>query len=77
MLQRLNLIVILISVWFNSSFNVIATAIFDSYFSTKAAGHGLGLSIVYSIIQRHEGHITVDFEENIGARFEFYLSVVQ
>jgi len=55
----------------------IIAKIFDPYFSTKAAGHGLGLSIVYSIIQRHEGHITVHSEENIGTTFEFYLPAVQ
>ena len=55
----------------------IIAKIFDPYFSTKAAGHGLGLSIVYSIIQRHEGYITVQSDEYIGTTFEFYLPAAQ
>jgi len=33
--------------------------IFNPYFTTKQEGHGLGLTISYSIISRHGGHITV------------------
>lgn len=47
--------------------------IFNPYFTTKEAGHGLGLSIVHSIIQRHDGYITARSEEGKGATFEFYL----
>jgi PAS domain S-box-containing protein len=51
----------------------ILDQVFDPYFSTKATGHGLGLSICYSIIRRHSGHITVSSEVGVGTAFEFYL----
>jgi two-component system, cell cycle sensor histidine kinase and response regulator CckA len=51
----------------------ILSQVFNPYFSTKESGHGLGLSITYSIIQRHSGHITVFSEKNVGTIFEFYL----
>jgi len=47
--------------------------IFDPYFSTKQAGHGLGLSIVHSIVSRHDGHITVSSEVGVGTTFNIYL----
>lgn len=47
--------------------------IFDPYFSTKDTGHGLGLSICHSIIQRHNGHITVDTSKKEGTTFTLYL----
>ena len=53
------------------------TQVFDPYFSTKETGHGLGLSIAYSIIQRHDGHITVTSEQGMGTTFEFYLPASQ
>ncbi|CAB5139674.1 Sensor protein of zinc sigma-54-dependent two-component system [Olavius algarvensis associated proteobacterium Delta 3] len=34
--------------------------IFDPYFTTKNKGTGLGLGIVYKIIEAHEGHIEVN-----------------
>ncbi|MGB3211323.1 MAG: PAS domain S-box protein [Desulforhopalus sp.] len=47
--------------------------IFDPYFTTKIAGTGLGLSSVYSIISRHNGHITVDSTVGQGTEFTIYL----
>ncbi|MBP8987764.1 MAG: response regulator [Spirochaetes bacterium] len=46
--------------------------IFDPFFTTRKDGHGLGLSIVYSIIKRHDGHITVE-SSNEGTCFTLYL----
>ncbi len=47
--------------------------IFDPYFTTKQAGSGLGLAITYSIIKKHEGHITVESEIGVGTTFTIFL----
>ncbi|MCZ6799001.1 MAG: PAS domain S-box protein [Nitrospirae bacterium] len=47
--------------------------IFDPYFTTKQKGSGLGLATTYSIIKRHEGHITVASSLGQGACFTLYL----
>jgi PAS domain S-box-containing protein len=44
--------------------------VFDPFYTTKGAkGSGLGLSIAYTIIARHKGHIAVDSEEGQGTTF--------
>jgi len=50
--------------------------IFDPYFSTKKMGNGLGLSISYSIIQKHNGYITAESEIGKGATFYIYLPAI-
>ena len=47
--------------------------IFDPYFTTKESGNGLGLASVYSIIRKHDGHITVKSKPGQGSVFVFYL----
>ena len=47
--------------------------IFDPYYTTKKAGNGLGLATVYSIIEKHGGHISVDSEPGRGTTFTLYL----
>lgn len=47
--------------------------IFDPYFTTREEGHGLGLSVVYSVIKRHGGYIEVDSTQGKGSVFTFYL----
>ena len=47
--------------------------IFDPYFTSKENGSGLGLTTAYSIIKRHEGHITVDSQVEVGTTFNIYL----
>ncbi len=47
--------------------------IFDPYFSTKQQGKGLGLASCYSIVNNHDGLITVDSQEGVGTTFFIYL----
>lgn len=47
--------------------------IFDPYFTTKQSGSGLGLATVFSIIRKHDGHITVESGVGAGTRFTIYL----
>ncbi|MDP6777005.1 MAG: ATP-binding protein, partial [Candidatus Latescibacteria bacterium] len=47
--------------------------IFDPYFTTKQEGSGLGLAVCYSVINGHDGHITVESELGVGSTFHVYL----
>jgi two-component system cell cycle sensor histidine kinase/response regulator CckA len=47
--------------------------IFDPYFTTKDNGLGLGLATCYSIINNHNGHITVESTPGAGTTFSLYL----
>lgn len=47
--------------------------IFEPFYSTKRQGLGLGLSICYDIIQRHQGHIEVSSIPGKGTIFEVWL----
>jgi signal transduction histidine kinase/CheY-like chemotaxis protein len=52
--------------------------IFDPFFSTKGAhGTGLGLSVSYSIIERHDGSISVASEVNGGTVFTIDLPAAE
>jgi PAS domain S-box-containing protein len=47
--------------------------IFDPYFTTKPGASGLGLATAHSIIQQHQGHISVQSELGKGTTFTVYL----
>jgi signal transduction histidine kinase len=51
------------------------TKIFDPFFTTKEAGKGtgLGLAVIYGIIERHNGTISVESKEGEGATFTITL----
>jgi PAS domain S-box-containing protein len=47
--------------------------IFDPYFTTKHGGSGLGLATAFSIIKRHDGHLSAESKLGDGAVFYLYL----
>ena len=47
----------------------VRARLFDSFFSTKAGGFGLGLVVVRSILERHSGKIYVESHPSGGAVF--------
>jgi signal transduction histidine kinase len=50
-----------------------ARRLFDAFFTTKAEGMGMGLSICRSIIEAHGGRIWAESPDEGGARLRFVL----
>jgi len=49
--------------------------IFEPYFTTRASGTGLGLTVVYKVIKEHKGDIRVKSEPKKGSEFIISLPV--
>ena len=47
--------------------------IFDLYYTTKAKGSGIGLSMVYRTVQMHDGEIEVESTPGVGTLFRVLL----
>jgi len=53
----------------------VISKIFDPFFSTKKGNKGMGLSVAYSIIKRHNGYLLVDSDPGRGTTFYILLPV--
>ncbi|NPV45846.1 MAG: PAS domain S-box protein [Armatimonadetes bacterium] len=47
--------------------------VFDPYFTTRPEGNGLGLTIAYSIVKKHGGHIVAQSPAGQGAVMDVFL----
>jgi len=47
--------------------------LFEPFYTTKATGQGLGTSIIFGIVSRHNGEVTVDSAPGEGATFRVML----
>jgi len=52
--------------------------LFDPFFTTKevGSGTGLGLSLAYDIVNKHNGQIKVQSELDVGTTFTIILPVI-
>jgi len=50
--------------------------LFDPFFTTKEKGTGLGLALVYNIVSKHQGTVSVESELGHGAAFIILLPVL-
>jgi len=57
--------------------HVTKSKLFDPFYTTKAAGTGLGLSVSYRIIRNHGGSISVTSDVGEGTEFKIYLPLTE
>jgi signal transduction histidine kinase len=50
--------------------------VFEPFFTTKASGSGLGLPLVYSIVEQHRGSVAIEAGEHGGARLVVRLPTI-
>jgi signal transduction histidine kinase len=53
--------------------NDTITKIFDPFFTTKSHGTGLGLSVVYRLLESYNGRMNVQSQQGQGSTFTVYL----
>jgi signal transduction histidine kinase len=51
--------------------------LFDPFFTTKVDGTGLGLAVVKSVIESHQGRIHVESSPGQGSCFQIHLPCQQ
>ena len=53
--------------------------IFEPFFTTKGEkrGTGLGLAVVYGILQNHKGFVDVRSRKDVGSTFRVYLPILE
>ena len=52
--------------------DAVKQRLFEPFFTTKEEGSGLGLSVVYGIVEEHKGAIVVDSEPGKGSTFRVF-----
>jgi signal transduction histidine kinase len=52
--------------------------VFEPFFTTKSPGQGtgLGLAVVYRIVEQHQGQIEIDSRPGEGTRISVFLPAV-
>ncbi len=55
----------------------VINTIFDPFYTTKASGTGLGLSVVHGIIKEHDGQLDVSSTPGVGTTFYVYLPLLE